>query len=220
MIPKKHSHEEANESWLMSYADMITLLLAFFVIFVSTSEPKQDRLAAATKGMKEQFGTVSLDSPYDSVYKNIQGIVVSNNADRNIAVEKTPRGLQVEISVLNVFAHGTAEIPKKQLDMLKEVARSLKDTTLASFSIEVEGHTGSLPTTGEGFASNWELAAARATRIVRILVEEGIDPARLRATSYAETRPVVPNEDEQGNAIDANQEKNQRVVIRVEKIIK
>lgn len=215
--PKKNQPEENLDAWLMSYADMITLLLAFFVIFVATSEPKQDRLAAATKGMKEKFGTVSLDSPFTSVYRNLTGIVASNEADRNVAVEKTARGLKVELSSLYFFEGDTADIPESQMPLLRQIAESLKSGELTHTTIEVEGHTDNLPINSHEFSTNWELAASRATRIVRLLIDEGVQPTRLRATSFAETKPTVPNEDARGNPIPQNRARNQRVVIRVEK---
>ena len=96
MIPRKHHAAEENvDSWLMSYADMITLLLCFFIIYVSTSEPRQDRFAAATKGFHQQFGTIHLDSPYDGIYRDILCTVASHNADQNISVEKTPKGIRI-----------------------------------------------------------------------------------------------------------------------------
>lgn len=217
MKPKHPPQEEGVDGWLMSYADMITLLLCFFIIFVSTSEPRQERLVAATQGMKEKFGSLSLDSPYDGVYRDIIGIVAQNNADRNIAVEKTSRGMRVEISGIQFFLPGSAEIPESQLVVLKDIARALKAGTLVHYSIDIEGHTHDGAPPGAEYASNWELAAARAARIVRLLIEEGVDPTRLRATSYADTQPLLPNKDAAGNSIPGNREQNDRVIVRVEK---
>lgn len=218
MIPKRPQQEDNVDSWLMSYADMITLLLAFFVIFVSTSTPKQDELAAATKGMHDRFGSLSLDTPYDGVYRDVVGIISSANQDRNIAIDKTTHGIQIELSALHFFGNESADIGADQLPVLMDIAQALKKGQLANCTIEIEGHTDDTAVGSPEFATNWELAAARATRIVRLLIEQGVEPERLRATSYAATRPVAPNEDAMGTPIPQNHEKNQRVVIRVEQI--
>lgn len=218
MTPKRPQQEDNVDSWLMSYADMITLLLSFFVIFVATSKPQENELAAATKGMHERFGTLSLETPFDGVYRDMVGVVASNNQDRNIAIEKTSRGVQVELSALNFFQSDSADISTEQLPALMELAQAMKKGKLTNCIIEIEGHTDDTPVDSPEFASNWELAAARATRIVRLLIEQGVEPEKLRATSFAQTQPVVPNEDAHGAPIPQNKEKNQRVVIRMEQI--
>jgi len=214
----RKAHQEDNvDSWLMSYADMITLLLAFFIIFVATSVPKQDKFAAATRGMKERFGTLTLESPFDDTYRAMVGIVATNHADRNIAIEKTARGMQMEMSSLSLFAPGSAEVPPSQLPLLKNLAETLKGGALAGYTIEVDGYTSDEAPPKGAFASNWELAAARATRVLRVLAEAGLDPAELRATSYGPSHPLVPNADAKGQPIFENRARNERVVIRVEK---
>lgn len=219
MIPQRHRPQEDNiDSWLMSYADMITLLLAFFIIFVATSVPKEDKFAAVTKGMKERFGTLTMEVPFDSVYQAVVGVVSDNKADRNIAVERTESGLKVELSSLQVFQPGSAEFPPEQMPLMKSLADTLKQGALTGYSIGVEGYTSDEPLPkGAPFASNWELAAARATRVVRLLAEAGIDPVRMRATSFGPVKALVPNEDAKGNPIPENRARNQRVVIRLEK---
>ncbi len=222
MIPPRKpssSHDEGNtDAWLMSYADMITLLLCFFIIYVSTSEPRQDRFAAATQGFQRQFGTLHLDTPYDGVYRDVQGIIKDNDADQNIDIEKTPRGLLMEVSAIHCFAGNSAEISSAQLPMLQAIAAAFKNTDLGKYTIEIEGHTDNTMADPAMFASNWELSAARAARVVRLFAEAGIAPGYLRAVALADTRPAVPNEDAGGRPIPENQARNQRVVIRVEKL--
>jgi chemotaxis protein MotB len=216
MMPKRKVHVEENaDSWLMSYADMITLLLAFFIIFVSTSEPKQDKLTAATRGMQGTFGSVQLESPFDGVYREVQGIIASHNADRNVSIEKTPRGLLIELSTLRFYGPGSADLASDQQALLDAIARQLAQGDLQHYSVEVEGHTDDVPAQG-GAKSNWDLSAARAARITDLLIADGFDAKRLRATGFADTQPAVPNVDAKGTPIPENREKNQRVVIRIE----
>lgn len=217
MIPKPpHKPEDGVDNWLMSYADMITLLLAFFIIFVSTSEPKQERLLAATRGMQERFGSFNLDSPYDEIFREVQGIVASENGERFIAVEKTQDGVQMELSSGYFFIGGTADIPTESMPLLQKIVEKLKGEKLGNYAVIVEGHVND-EQVKQPFASAWELSAARAGAIARVMDGEGIDPVRIRAVAFGRTRPLVPNADAEGKPIPENRARNDRTVIRVEK---
>lgn len=217
MIPKRQHKEENHESWLMSYADMITLLLAFFVIFVSTSEPKRERLKAATEGMRERFGIMNLDSPYDGLYRDVQGIVQSRNAERIIAVDKLPRGIQVELAATRFFQPGSADIPASALPALQEIIAAVKSGELRDYEVIAEGHTDDSAPSGQ-YKTNWELSAARAARVADAFAAGGVAPERLRVIAYGEMQPAVPNRDALGKPIEENRSKNSRVVVRVERI--
>lgn len=217
-IPRLHPPQEDNtDSWLMSYADMITLLLSFFIIFVSVSEPKQDKIVAITEGMAQQFGAIQISTPYLGTFRNLQGIIENNKAFRDIAVEKTERGLEIELSSGSFFQPESAEIEPMKMDMIKEVVDALKNGEFADYNLTIEGHTDDAPLKGNMYASNWELSAARATRMIRILTENGLDPKHMKAVGYADTQPKVPNTDAQGNPIIRNREQNRRVVIKLER---
>jgi len=145
----------------------------------------------------------------------LTGIIISSHADQYIAVEKTERGLAIDISAVRFFESGSADIPLNQLPVLKSIARALKQNMLAGSTIEVEGHTNDEPLKNSRYANNWELAAMRATRIVSMLIDEGVDASVLHASSYAGTHPLVPNDDVAGHFIAENQKRNQRIVIKL-----
>lgn len=202
----------------MSYADMITLLLCFFVIFVSTSEPKEDKLAAATRGMQARFGTVDLSTPFQGAFRAIQGVIDQNKAQQVMSVEKTERGLQIELSTSTYFVDDSAEFKSMQLPVLAEMLEGLKADSFSKYNIIIEGHTDDMnPTKDSEFASNWELSSARAARLVRFFIEQGFAPERLEAKGFAGTRARVPNLDKAGNPIEANRERNRRVMIKLER---
>lgn len=220
MKPRRRTasvQEDNVDSWLMSYADMITLLLCFFIIFVATSEPKQEKLKAATKGMKEYFGSITLETPYDGVYREVQGLIAAKTADSFLAAERTPRGIKIELSSLAFFASGSAQIAPEQLPVIQELAHQLSSVPAKDYMIEVEGYASDAPVESALFANSWELAAARAAQVVKLLSESNIDPARLKVVSYGSTHPVVPNHDSQGTPIPENQARNERVVVKMEK---
>ncbi|HPN37156.1 MAG TPA: OmpA family protein, partial [Melioribacteraceae bacterium] len=86
-----------------------------------------------------------------------------------------------------------------------------------NYLVEVEGHTDNIPINTPQYPSNWELSTNRATNIVKLFIEEGIPPVRLRAAGYADSRPKLSNVDVNGNSIPQNQAANRRVVIFVQR---
>lgn len=215
---KPKAHEEVSEAWLMSYADMITLLLAFFVVFVSTSEPKEDQLAAATRGMQARFGTVDLSTPFQGAFRAIQGIIDDNRAHQAISVEKTERGLQMELSTSIYFKPDTAQLDEENEPMLAQLIDALNTERYKKYNIIIEGHTDDVKVSKNSFYStNWELSAARATRLVRYFIEQGYEPERMQANAYGGSHPKLPNLDEKGYPIESNRERNRRMVIRMER---
>lgn len=214
---KKHA-EENHEAWLMSYADMITLLLCFFIIFVSTSEPQEDNLAAATRGMKARFGTVDLSTPFDGALRVVQGVIEENKAFKALSVEKTERGMIVELSADTFFVPNTAELAPAKVLMLEEVVDSFKATGFQHYSISIEGHTDDqLVAEGTAFPTSWELSAARAARVARVFEARGVDTKRLEVIAFSGARPKVPNVDSAGKAVPENRERNRRIVISLER---
>lgn len=214
---RKHTDEAGLDSWLMSYADMITLLLCFFIIFISTSEPKEDKLAAATSGLKGMFGSVDLSTPFTGSMRTLEGIVSANQAYQSVSIEKTSGGIQMELAAGTYFTKDAAELNPARIEMLKEMLNALKSEAFKGYYITIEGHTDDVAPASGLYATNWELAAARATRLVRFFMEQEFDPALLRAEVYGQARPVVPNKDATGEPIPQNRERNSRVVIKVER---
>src|SRR5471030_2913678 len=100
MMPehRKHSQEENVDSWLMSYADMITLLLCFFIVFVSVSEPRSDKLSAVTEGMAKRLGVVELATPFQGLLHSLQTVAETHHVLKDVAVEKTPNSVEMELA--------------------------------------------------------------------------------------------------------------------------
>lgn len=227
MFPKsrrtRHSKGQADhvDAWLMSYADLITLLFMLFVIFISVTVTKQNHSLSLQRGEPEhragqhKSGTLELGTSFDEAYRTLAGFILSHDADQYIAVEKTQRGIAVDISAIEFFDEGSANIPATQVPAIQEMARIIKNSMLENSTVEVEGHTDGTIAKDAKF-TGWALSGLRAARIIGLLQEAGIDPAQMRATSYAGTQPLVPNQDAGGKAIGENQRRNQRIIIRLE----
>ena len=210
------------DAWLMSYADMITLLFMLFVIFVSVTVSHKNTTVSDIAGVsphpdnKLHSGTIALDTAFEETYRMLSGVVLSKGADQYIAVEKNAHGVVLDLSAVEFFEPGSATIPEQQLALINDIAHALKNHMPAKCHIEVEGHTNDEPLKNSIYANNWELAAVRAARVVNMLIAEGIDASALRATSFAGAKPIVPNEDMAGHLIRENRDRNQRIVIRIE----
>ncbi len=217
MIPKRQvKHQENVDAWLMSYADMITLLLCFFIIFVSVSEPKKDKITAIAEGMVGKFGAVNYKSPFTEAVRLMQATIEKNKLYKDVAVEATTTSLSMELATQRFFKDGGAEIDEEMLPMLQELASTLKQASLAQYAISIESHTDDTPPQSGLYKTNWELSAVRAGKLAGYLISQGLAANRIKAVGYADSRPKVPNADTKGNPIEANRARNQRVTVRLE----
>lgn len=208
--------EEAEaEDWLTTYADAITLLMAFFVMLVSFSKidiPLYEKVAA---GIKNEIGKDSSKSPTELLKINIQDAVYNMQADEAVKVENDDKGIVIELASSAFYKPGSADIREEAFPVLQQMFEMLNNRKYRTYVVEVEGHTDDDPIHTVRFPSNWELSAGRATRVVRFFIEEGMDIERLKAVGYGDTRPKVPNRDADGKAIKENQSENRRVNLRV-----
>ena len=218
MIPqRKHSPAEDTDSWLMSYADLITLLMCFFIIFVSVSEPKKDKFSLITDGLANKFGSVDMSTPLQGVYSALMGTIEKNQMFRDVAVEKGERNIEMELASGVFFQRTTAEFDPAKLPVLKEMADAFKSGAYLDFRIIVEGHTSDMVINSSSYPSNWELSTARASRIVRYFIEQGVEPRRLVAVGYGDSQPKLAHRDAGGNPIPENRDINERIVIKFER---
>jgi chemotaxis protein MotB len=116
-------------------------------------------------------------------------------------------GITVEINASVLFAPGDARLDPGAVQALIAVAQILAPT---DFPIIVEGHTDNVPISTPQFPSNWELSGMRASSVVRLFVDSGVDPRRMTATGYADQRPVADNATPEGR------QRNRRVAITIE----
>ncbi len=235
---RHHHHDQGGiDDWLMTYADMITLLLCFFAVFIAIAIPDETKFETAKKKVTEQFagansdflkGTHSLppteiDTPptSDVLFKALPSIVDRfDDPQRDVEVDKRDRITTIEMNSAPFFPKGAALLSPEGVTILSELQPTLMSEEYKDYTISVEGYTDDIPIKTAQFPSNWELSTARAASVVRALIDLGVPPERLRAVGFAESSPKVPNRTEAGDAIPENQAQNRRVVIRLEKISK
>lgn len=242
MARKKREEEHDNhERWMVSYADFITLLFAFFVVMYSLSSINESKYRVMSASLIEAFGkgvavnpgsennavvlqAVAPQPPGQQVL-GLQAEAIKREKEKmtnmaqsllnslaplvkegKVRVMQTGRGINVEINASVLFEQGEAELSEQSVKTLEAVARVLKNDT---HMIQVEGHTDSVPIANTKFPSNWELSAVRASSVIRLFVENGVNEKRLQAIGHAATIPVDSNESDEGR------QRNRRVQLMI-----
>lgn len=224
---------ESTDRWLVSYADFITLLFAFFVVMYSISNvnlgkyrvlsdsvstafsaqsnspfPIGSQLGISVQrapiavGLIGQTGMVSMQETAAKLDKRLQKWVKKGM----IAVSGNEKWLEIEIKSSLLFKSGDALLSAEAANVLSELTNIVKTTKNPLY---VSGYTDDVPINTGRYPTNWELSAARSASVVRLLAQNGINPARMGAIGYGEFRPIVANDSV------INRQKNRRVVVRI-----
>ena len=231
----KRKKEEAGKKgapeYMLTYGDMMTLLLCFFVMLLAMSQIDENKFKVAASSFQNAFSGVLEQLPTIPIHediliprmggdeqnkkmaieaaKAIRKVVKNENLEDAIKVSVTDRGIAVKISDPLGFDVGKAEIKSEFESILSKMIPIIGK--IPDNEIRVEGHTDNTPIHTKEFPSNWELSAARALNVVKFLFRKGgIHPSRLSAVGYGEYRPVVPNSSKE------NKQKNRRIEIYIE----
>ena len=204
---------------MTTYADAITLILAFFVMLLSMADLDPDKYREVKGKVTERlFGEKAAPVPFDELAGDLRGALTEDSGSAAIEVTRVREGVQVEIRDSALFASGSAIIKRASRPKLRELAKYITSYSgYHKLAIEVEGHTDDIPMRGGPFPSNWELSSRRATNVLRFLVAEGVSAEKLRAIAFAHTKPKVPHRDASGRSIVGNQAKNRRVVLQLKR---
>ncbi|MFP5417646.1 MAG: flagellar motor protein MotD [Gammaproteobacteria bacterium] len=227
---------ENHERWLISFADFVTLLFAFFVVMYGISAVNETKYRVLASSLGSAFGNTSPREvpvpqlpnqtlPPDvqqrtlkqqqaieeqthmtEVASNLLDVMAPLVKEGKVRVTQSRRGVSIEINANVLFAEGRAVLEPQSLTVLRAVAQRLRNEP---FNIEITGHTDTIPISNSVFASNWELSAMRATSVVRLLADNGIAPARLFAIGREASQPIAPNDTAEGRA------RNRRVELMI-----
>jgi chemotaxis protein MotB len=216
---------EADERWVISYADLVTLLFGFFLLLYATADANVVKMEALSRGLAAAFHVPIKDAPGGgSIFESGTGIVPGNNdsslIERDLEfIQQLVRERSIEKGVLGqivvnreedrivirladnlIFPSASADIRPEALPLLGIVAEALVQL---DNEVRVEGHTDNVPVGTEKYPSNWELSSARATAVLRYLAEgAGVEPSRLFAAGYGEHRPIGANLTPEGRALN------------------
>lgn len=237
---RKHRHEEHenHERWLVSYADFITLLFAFFVVMYAISSVNEGKYRILSDSLTSAFRNVTPSSvnPIQVGQPTVTQIVRPASAvEVKPAETAEARKMQLMASDLkgslgNMIDQGKVRVTHSKRGIAIEINDSiLFDPARADLQpgsaqvllavaemvkrtdnlIQVEGHTDNQPIRSPQFASNWELSSARAASVVRLFAEAGVAPQRMVVLGYSEFRPVEPNDTPERRA------RNRRVTLNI-----
>ncbi len=236
---KRHEEHENHERWLVSYADFITLLFAFFVVMYATSTnniEKQKEFENSVRVNLKLSSNEKTQSPLPDAGAVIAEYIQGNQGPDSFPQKGSPGeaadfatrylakkidkaeakefglevhhdavGVRVSLAASAFFNPGDYKLKKSALATLNQLAGLLEMTNKR---VIIEGHTDNLPIESDLVRSNWDLGSLRASSVVQYLVKyQNIDPKRLAAISYADQKPIAPNDTEQ------NRQKNRRIEI-------
>lgn len=230
---KAHNEPHANhERWLVSYADFVTLLFAFFVVMYATSRSdkiKQRELAVSIQAAFTQLGLFTPASAQLSpklgggpaapapsapnamddhailqhLQQQLQAQLAGQIEKKQISLQLTRQGLVIRMQELGLFDSGSDVLRPQATPILKTIGAAVTSITNP---VRIEGHTDNVPIHTARFNSNWELSTARASRLVDVFIRSyHIAPDRLSAAGYGQYRPIA------SNATAAGRQSNRRV---------
>ncbi len=222
-------------AWLLTYGDMVTLLLTFFVLLLSMANFEKVKVVNALNSFQQAMGimpslTTVAVMPHVvvpkmggdqqrrriavKVAKDIAKQVKQKNLKESVKVKVTETGIAIKLSDPENFLSGSSDLSRKAKKALMLIASRIRNLPNDP-SIRVEGHTDNVPIHNMLYKSNWHLSSARALSVIEYLSKvSNIPPDRLQAVGYGEYRPIAPNN------TAAGRKKNRRIEIYVDFIKK
>ncbi|HVJ04884.1 MAG TPA: flagellar motor protein MotB [Candidatus Saccharimonadales bacterium] len=223
-MKKRKKHHDNHDRWMVSYADFVTLLFAFFVVLYSSAQvdkAKMAQLSSAITAAFQQLGVGSGSVPVllipgttpipaahpahaqdtaEAIRRKLEADLAEELKRHTVSLRQTSEGLVLSLREVGFFDSGSAALRASSLETFDRIGHVL--ASIGS-NLRVEGHTDNVPIHTSQFQSNWELSTARATEIIRLLLtREGIGPERLSAAGYAEYHPIAENSSEDGRRLN------------------
>jgi chemotaxis protein MotB len=219
---KKHPEHVNHERWLISYADFITLLFAFFVVMFAVSQVDSAKLGRFTESFSKAVGIEMFPETGQGLLPGgerpmpgpenggIPSAVISEVSELRAQLvamgrrQELPKGLGlvqrrnelvIRLSEKLLFDAGDDALNGPATRVVQVLAKVLKARNV---DVRVEGHTDDRPIHTSRFRSNWELSTGRATAVVAVLAKEGLEPVRLSAAGYGEFHPLATNSTDDG----------------------
>jgi len=219
--PEEHLEEAYNQDishdgWMVAYLDLMTLLLALFIIMGAVAHSKAGLKMQSPSSLQKRAAegvpvsenaTIKRQGQRQGQEQSVQRILGSNSLGGVMDYKVSPGQVRLQMHASMLFNAAGTHLNKKSMRMLKNIAHVLNNY---QGKVEVAGHTDSTPLTHGRYKSNWELSSARAAAVVEALIDLGIPQQRLHATGYADTMPLASNATREGRA------KNRRVEFIVE----
>jgi chemotaxis protein MotB len=206
----------------MTYSDLVTLLMVFFVVlytltpgvdtkrfqqFLIQFQGERSVLDAQSIVIQRDMVT-SVQERQEAQLQSLQDFIEDNEIRDQVDVELTPEGIRISLSESITFPSGSADLIPGARDIIASIAALLKEDIR---EVEVQGHTDDVPIGASSrFRSNWDLGAARAVTVVHVLIDESpLSAEQFKGSTFSEYRPLRPNDGAE------NRSRNRRVEIYV-----
>jgi chemotaxis protein MotB len=222
IIRRRGEDEKENlDRWIITYADLITLLLAFFIMLYTFSKQDARKYEELSGRLKNIFqgGRASLkpgtaqdgaaagqgqSSAGGEIERELQdelaALAEAKDAKHKVSVFMDERGIVIRAMDTAFFDEGRAELKEEAKGALQRIAPTIEKSKR---HVRIEGHTDNVPISTSEFKSNWELSARRATEVVRYLIERySFPPDRISASGYAEYHPLAANDTPRNRAVN------------------
>ncbi len=202
--------------WLLSYVDIISLLVALFVVLLSLSQfdkPAYRSMIDSLQGAARSAPTVTrpqkatpFPPPFraepesdgrDALISSLRDSVAGAGMSEDVDIRQREGGVEISIRESVLFPSGVADLVADGETLLAALAPVF---ATGDYALSVEGHTDAVPIASDRFPSNWELSSARASSVVRFLIGKDIDPTRLTVVGHGETQPIASNDTAEGRA--------------------
>lgn len=240
---KKVEEHENLERWMVSYADFVTLLFAFFVVMYAISSVNEGKYKVLSNALVSAFHNVEVVSAGTLVDMTTRTNIIPRAIKQDPKVEEVKRQARDKMKniakdIFQVLAPLVRQGKVRVVETSRGVTIEINDSILFSpghavleqtsvkamravaevlastdFPITIEGHTDNVPISTAQFPSNWELSAVRATTVLRLFADAGVVPTQLTAIGYGDTRPVEENDTAEGRA------RNRRVSILIDSLL-
>lgn len=198
------------EGWLLSYADLITNLLLFFVVLLTAAQLSRGRMQQIVKSLSGAQSPTSLEA----IRAEINAQIAAQRLQELVQADLTAEGLELSLNSGLVFDSGRAALRGEHEPTITSMLKLLAPYS-SRYSFAVEGHTDAIPiVAGGAFASNWELSSARAIVVRQRLEDVGVSKERIRVEGYADTKPL-PAASLNGLSAEQRLARHRRVVVRV-----
>ena len=222
-------------TWLVTYADLMTILLVFFVLLFTLAAFEKEKYKNTIEEIKILMKTnqkligleelmevpetmdtkitiediTGMHSREKTLFKKIIKFARTSSEQQNISTKILDGKIIVSVKGKALFNSGSASLNSTAISIFNEIIQILDD--YPEYNINIKGHTDNTPISTNIFPSNWELSAVRATTVLKYLISKGINPKRLTATGYGKVMPLVPNTSKENRAL------NRRVEFVLEK---
>lgn len=216
MKKKRKSHddeEHIDESWLLPYSDLLTLLLALFIVLFASGSINNNKLQQIMISMNTALSgqgssiiqkentlvTKEIDQKkketetekLHGLMEQIEGYIEARGLEKVITIKDEPKGIKLSLKDVILFESGKADLKGDSLVILKDLLDLIKQV---KNPISIEGHTDNVPITNNEFKSNWELSAARALSVLYFFEDKGIPSNKLQFSGFGEQNPLYPND--------------------------